>query len=91
MTSLDSQLKTIIDAIPILAWSMRPDGSIDYFNQQWTEYTGMPIEQALNWGWKIAKHPEDLPRIFEVFEKATATGQPFEVEGRIRRHDGVYH
>ena len=90
MTPLDSQLKTIIDAIPILAWSMRPDGSIDYFNHQWTEYTGMPIEQALNWGWKVAKHPDDLPRIFEVFERATASGQPFEVEGRIRRHDGVF-
>ncbi|MBV8437888.1 MAG: sigma 54-interacting transcriptional regulator [Silvibacterium sp.] len=90
MMSLDSQLKTIIDAIPILAWSMRPDGSIDYFNQQWTEYTGMPIEQALNWGWKVAKHPDDLPRIFEVFERATESGQPFEVEGRIRRRDGVF-
>jgi len=90
MTPLDSQLKTIIDAIPILAWSMRTDGSIDYFNQQWTEYTGMPVEQALDWGWKVAKHPDDLPRIFKVFEKATATGQAVEVEGRIRRRDGVY-
>jgi PAS domain S-box-containing protein len=90
MMPLDSQLKTIIDAIPILAWSMRPDGSIDYFNQQWTEYTGMPIEQALNWGWKDAKHPDDLVRISKVFERATETGQAVEVEGRIRRRDGVY-
>ena len=90
MTALEHPLQTIIDTIPVLAWSARPDGSIDFFNQQWADYTGMRPDEALDWGWKVAKHPNDLPRILEVFENAARTGQPFEVEGRIRRRDGVF-
>jgi PAS domain S-box-containing protein len=90
MTPFDNSLQTIIDTIPVLAWSARPDGSIDFFNQQWANYTGMSPDKALDWGWKVAKHPEDLPHILEVFENAARTGQPFEVEGRIRRRDGVF-
>lgn len=90
MTPFENSLQTIIDTIPVMAWSARPDGSIDFFNQQWTNYTGMSAEEALDWGWKDAKHPEDMPRILEVFENAGKTGQPFEVEGRIRRRDGVF-
>jgi PAS domain S-box-containing protein len=90
MTPLEDPLQTIIDTIPVLAWSARPDGSIDFFNQQWANYTGMSPDKALDWGWKVAKHPEDLPHILDVFENAARTGQPFEVEGRIRRRDGVF-
>src|SRR5262249_2406193 len=90
MKPFEDQLQTIIDTIPVVAWSMLPDGSIDFFNQQWTKYTGLAAEEALNWGWKVAKHPDDLPRILDVFERATESGEPFEVEGRIRRSDGVF-
>jgi len=90
ITPIENSLQTVIDTIPVLAWSARPDGSIDFFNQQWSDYTGMSCEEALDWGWKVAKHPDDLPHIFEVFEAAARTGQPFEVEGRIRRRDGVF-
>jgi len=90
MKPFEDQLQTIIDTIPVVAWSMLPDGSIDFFNQQWTKYTGLAAEEALNWGWKVAKHPDDLPRILDVFQKATDSGEPFEVEGRIRRSDGVF-
>lgn len=90
MTPIEHPLQTIIDTIPVLTWSARPDGSIDFFNQQWANYTGMSLDEALDWGWKEAKHPDDMPRILEVFENAARTGQPFEVEGRIRRRDGVW-
>ena len=90
MNPFDHQLQTIIDTIPVLAWSARADGSIDFFNDQWVIYTGLPAEKACDWGWKVAKHPDDIPRILDVFEKAATLGQPFEVEGRIRRRDGVF-
>ena len=90
MNAFDHQLQTIIDTIPVLAWSARADGSIDFFNDQWVIYTGLPAEKACDWGWKVAKHPDDIPRILDVFEKAATLGQPFEVEGRIRRRDGVF-
>src|SRR2546425_13018881 len=47
----DDQLRTIIETIPTLAWSASPDGSADFFNQRWLDYTGLSAEQALNWGW----------------------------------------
>jgi len=90
MNPFEHQLQTIIDTIPVLAWSARADGSIDFFNDQWVIYTGLPAEKACDWGWKVAKHPDDIPRILDVFEKAATLGQPFEVEGRIRRRDGVF-
>ena len=90
MKPFEDRLQTIIDTVPVMAWSARADGSIDFFNEQWHKYTGLTPEQSLNWGWKVAKHPEDLPRIQKAMEEAAATGQPFEVEGRIRGHDGVF-
>jgi PAS domain S-box-containing protein len=84
------QVWQIIDAIPTLAWSARPDGSADFFNLRWLDYTGLSTEQALDWGWKAAIHPDDLPRISEAFESALNSNQPFEMEGRFRRSDGEF-
>jgi len=82
--------RLIIDTIPTLAWVSRPDGSAEFFNQRWLEYTGLSAEQALDWGWKIAIHPHDLPRMLEIFQEALNVGQPFEAEGRLRRCDGDF-
>jgi PAS domain S-box-containing protein len=84
------QVWQIIDAIPTLAWSARPDGSADFFNLRWRDYTGLSTEQALDSGWKAAIHPNDLPRMLEIFENALNSGQPFEIEGRFRRSDGEF-
>jgi PAS domain S-box-containing protein len=90
MKESDGQIFQIIDAIPALAWSARSDGSADFFNLRWLEYTGLSAEQALDWGWKTAIHPEDLPHMLEVFQNALEFGRPFEVEGRFRRNDGEF-
>jgi PAS domain S-box-containing protein len=86
----EDRLQAIIDTVPVMAWSARADGSIDFFNEQWHKYTGLTPEESLNWGWKVAKHPEDLPRIQKAMENAATTGQPFEIEGRIRGRDGLF-
>jgi formate hydrogenlyase transcriptional activator len=83
-------IRLVVDTIPTLAWSARSDGSADFFNQPWLEYTGLSAEQALNWGWKTAVHPDDLARMLETFQEAVNTGRPFEVEGRLRRSDGAF-
>jgi PAS domain S-box-containing protein len=90
MNESDSQIFQIIDAIPTLAWSARPDGSADFFNLRWLEYTGLSAEQAIGWGWKVAIHPDDLPHMLEGFQNAVEVGQPFEAEGRFRRSDGEF-
>jgi PAS domain S-box-containing protein len=73
-----------------LAWSARPDGSAEFFNQRWLDYTGLSAEQALGSGWQVAIHPDDLPRILETFREALNSVKPYEVEGRFRRFDGEF-
>lgn len=58
----------IIDTIPTLAWAARPDGSGEFFNRCWLEYSGLSAKQALDWGWKVAIHPDDLPRMLQIFQ-----------------------
>jgi PAS domain S-box-containing protein len=86
----EHQLRLIIDAIATLAWSARADGSPEFFNQRWLDYTGLSAEQALSSGWKLAIQPDDLPRMLEIFEQAVNARQSFEAEGRLRRCDGEF-
>ena len=80
----------MVDTIPTLAWSSRADGSADFFNQRWLEYTGLSTEQACDWGWTVALHPDDLSGLVDHWRSVLASGEPGEMEGRLRRYDGVY-
>lgn len=77
-------IRLVVDTIPTLAWSTRPDGSADFFNQRWLEYIGLTLQEALHWGWKNAIHPDDLPPVLEVFQEAVNLMRSFEVEGSFR-------
>src|SRR5258705_11365831 len=83
-------IRLVVDTIPTLAWSARPDGSAEFFNQRWLDYTGLTAKQALDSGWQVAIHPDDLPRILETFREDLNSGKPYEVEGRFRRFDGEF-
>ena len=83
-------VRLAVDAIPTLAWSAEADGSADFFNQRWLEYTGLSTEQARDWGWTIALHVEDLNGLVDYWRSILASGEPGETEGRLRRFDGVY-
>src|ERR1700681_3310237 len=83
-------IRLVVDTIPTLAWSAGPDGSAEFFNQRWLDYTGLSVKQALGSGWEVAIHPDDLPRILETFREALNSVKPFEVEGRFRRFDGEF-
>jgi PAS domain S-box-containing protein len=88
---IDAQdIRLVVDTIPTLAWSAGPDGSADFFNQRWLDYTGLSAKQALGSGWQVAIHPDDLPRIQETFREALDSAKPYEVEGRFRRFDGEF-
>jgi PAS domain S-box-containing protein len=86
----EEYLRLTIDTIPAFAWCNRPDGSIEFLNRRWLDYTGLSIEAARDWGWKVAIHPEDLPRLLDTWQKLLASGEPGELEARLRRFDGVY-
>ena len=85
-----AERQTILDAIPAIAWCKRPDGSNEFVNQRWQEYTGIPAEEARGHGWQKAVHPEDLPKLSEKWAEIVASGTSGEFEGRLRRHDGTF-
>jgi PAS domain S-box-containing protein len=82
--------RLVVDTIPALAWSARADGSADFFNQRWLDYTGLSAEEARDWGWTVAVHPDDLNVLVDYWRSILASGEPGEVEGRLRQFDGVY-
>ena len=84
------KLRQVIDAIPTLAWCNLPDGSNEFLNRGWHEYTGLSPEESHGWGWQAAFHPDDLPPLMEKWEKMLVSGESDEIEARLRRHDGVY-
>jgi len=85
----EDRLRLVIDTLPAMVWSKSPDGSADFLNQRFREFTGLSVEDGLGWGWmKNAVHPED--RAQEEWRTAFAAGQPFEKEARLRRADGTY-
>ena len=86
----ETRLRRIIDTIPTLAWCSLPDGTGEFWNRRWHEYTGLTPEAVRGWGWQDAIHPEDLKEIVDKWRGFLASGQPGEVEGRLRRFDGVY-
>src|SRR6202007_2612958 len=83
-------IRLVVDTIPTLAWSARPDGSAEFFNQRWLAYTGLSAKQALGSGWEVAIHPDDLNDLVDYWRRVIDSGQPGEIEGRLRRFDGVY-
>src|SRR3984893_1698374 len=86
---IEERLRLIIDTIPTIVWSKLPDGSADFLNRNFLEYTGLSLEDGLGWGWMMnAFHPDD--RLMEAWRTALAAGKPFEKEARLRRADGQY-
>lgn len=83
-------LRRVIDALPTLAWCNLPDGSNEFLNKRWHAYTGLSPEESHGWGWRAAFHPEDLPPLIKRWQELLISGEPGEIEARLRRHDGVY-
>ena len=86
----EDRLRVIIDTIPTLAWSILPDGSAEFVNQRWLDYTGLPAEEARDWGWSIAIHPEDLTELKKNLRAILASGKSGEMEARLRGFNGEY-
>jgi formate hydrogenlyase transcriptional activator len=86
--SLDIRL--VVDRIPAFAWSTHPDGSVEFVNQRWRGYAGISAEESRGWGWQVAIHPEDLPSLMRKWRELLISGEPGEIEARMRRHDGVF-
>jgi formate hydrogenlyase transcriptional activator len=86
----EAKLRQVIDTIPTLAWCNLADGPNEFLNRRWHEYTGLSPEESNGWGWQAAFHPEDLPPLMEKWRELLGSGEPGEIEARLRRHDGAF-
>ena len=86
----ESSLRRVIDTIPALAWCARPDGSMEFLNRQWHNYTGLSPAETMGWGYQAAFHPEDRQNGIDKCRKLFSENGPAESEIRLRRHDGIY-
>ena len=87
---MENELRRVIDAIPGFVWSAAPDGSVDFLNQRWCDYTGVSLEDACGSGWQTAIHPDDAARVIDYWRSLLESGQPGEFEIRLRRFDGAF-
>jgi len=81
----ETKLRDVVETIPTFAWTALPDGSVDFVNRHWQEYTGLSSERTAGSGWQTAVHAADLKRHAEKWCLSLATGEPFENEVRYRR------
>lgn len=80
----------MLENLPMLLWISNKDKRCNYLSSSWLNFTGMKWERALGFGWLDAYHPEDRQRCKRVYEEAFEKLISFQIESRIRRHDGVY-
>src|SRR4051794_243607 len=86
----EGKIRLIIDTVPALIWTARPDGRLDFIGQRWLDYTGMTLEQMLERDLGAQSHPDDIDQLLSKWRAAVTEGKPFETETRVRRFDGEY-
>jgi PAS domain S-box-containing protein len=79
-----------LESIPGMVFTTRPDGYCDYQSQQWVDYTGVPMAEHLGVGWTKLLHPDDRARALAASREALEGGTAYDLEYRVRRHDGAY-
>ena len=88
--SVSFDIQLLVDSIPALIHTARPDGYLDYFNKPWLEYLGVSLDAVAGWNWTAFIHPEDLEGILTRWRACLATGEVFDYETRVRRANGEY-
>jgi formate hydrogenlyase transcriptional activator len=86
----ENALRRAVDTTPAFIHTARPDGYLDYFNRGWLDFLGQSLEDVCGGGWTESIHPEDVAAIVQKWHAALATGEPFEMEARVRCADGSY-
>lgn len=86
----EQRFRLVANAAPVMIWMSGPDKLCTYFNEPWLKFTGRSIEAELGNGWADSVHPDDLQACWESYAKAFDRQEPFNIEYRLRRHDGEY-
>lgn len=86
----EATFKILTDAMPQMVWSTWPNGFHDYYNERWYEFTGVPRGSTDGEGWAGMFHEDDRDVAWRRWNHSLATGEPYEVEYRLRHHSGEY-
>jgi PAS domain S-box-containing protein len=86
----EKHLRDVVETIPAMAFSARPDGSTEFVNRPWLDYTGFSEKDNLGSPWQATVHPEDFAEHLSKWRASLATGEPFENEARHRDAHGAY-
>lgn len=86
----EARFRSMADQAPILIAMSERDTDLVYFNKAWLDYTGRTLDEELAFGWSNGIHPEDREGTIQTYMEAHAIQAGFEVEYRLRRHDGEY-
>ncbi|HET7730140.1 MAG TPA: PAS domain-containing protein [Usitatibacter sp.] len=86
----EMRFRALADSMPQIVFAADADGNVDYFNRQWYEYTGLPEGETGFESWRHVHTEEGLARVAQAWPEALRTGQPYEIEYPLRRHDGVF-
>src|SRR5213080_755055 len=89
-TATENALRRAVDTTPAFIHTARPDGYLDYFNRGWLDFLGKSLEDVCGWRWTESIHPDDVAGIVQKWHAALVSGEPLEVEARVRRADGSY-
>ncbi|HKP04234.1 MAG TPA: chemotaxis protein CheB [Chthoniobacterales bacterium] len=86
----EERMARLADAIPQIVWTNTVDGTANYFNRRWYDYTGLTFEKSAGPGWQAVVHPDDAPASRDRWQKALKAGEVFDSEYRLRNADGDY-
>src|SRR6202795_2150378 len=86
----EESFRLLVDSIPAFAWYAGTDGKIEYLNQRILDFTGVRLEDLVGFGWANVLHPEDVERTNKAWMHSVETGEPCDVDQRVRRFDNIY-
>lgn len=86
----EEEFRTLAESMPQIVWIAETDGMSIYFNNRWTEYTGLTMKESLDDGWKKAIHPDDEHQVWDAWKLSVLTGADYSIEARLRNEDGIY-
>jgi PAS domain S-box-containing protein len=90
LVASEASFAILTDAMPQMVWSTLPDGYHDYYNARWYEFTGVPVGSTDGEEWNGMFHPDDQQRARAAWQHSLTTGEPYEIEYRLRHHSGEY-
>jgi PAS domain S-box-containing protein len=86
----EERYRSLVEATTAIVWNTPASGEFEAEQPRWSAFTGQTFAQLRSWGWLDAVHPDDRPHTARVWSAAVASRSIYQVEHRLRRHDGTY-